>query len=318
MSALTENSYFRFLLLTIAYTVYLCMGAGVFLAFEQSVENSYKARLQGLSDTFMRENPCVNFSTIHAFMEEVLSAGSKGIRLEPDGSSYRVWDFASAVFYSVTLITTIGYGHMTPLSEGAKAFSIVYSLVGIPFTFLFLGMMVSLCNKPSQRLLDCLLRKQQDKFSNLGIHILHLTIIALIVFTLFFLIPAAIFDALENSWNYLESLYFVFISISTIGLGDYVPGSEPYNSVYQDYRGLYHLCTTAYLLLAVGSLLLLCDTVVKIPQIMGGIFASMVPQSSPEETDSVEMDDAGSEKTDITNVPSSFSTYNSINADQPK
>ncbi|XP_022085996.1 potassium channel subfamily K member 1-like isoform X2 [Acanthaster planci] len=316
MSALTENSYFRFLVLTIAYILYLCLGAGVFLAFEQSVESNYVAKLQGLSDAFVRENPCVNFSDLYAFMEEVLAVGSKGIRLEEDGSSYRVWDFASAVFYSVTLITTIGYGHMTPLSEGAKAFSIVYSLVGIPFTFLFLGMMVSLCNRPSQRLLECLIRKQQDKFSNLGIHILHLTIIAAIVFTFFFLIPAAIFDALENTWNYLESLYFVFISISTIGLGDYVPGSDPHNSVYEDHRSLYHLCVTGYLLVGVGSLLLLCETVVKIPQIMGGIFASLVPQSSPEETD-VEMDDAGSEKTDITNVPNTYSTFNSVNSDHP-
>ena len=74
---------------------------------------------------------------------------------------------------------------------------------------------------------------------------------------------------------------------------------------------------TAYLLLGVGSLLFLCETVVKIPQIMGGIFASMVPQSPPEGAD-LEMDDAGSEKTDITNVPASFSSYNSINGDQPK
>ncbi|XP_022085997.1 potassium channel subfamily K member 1-like isoform X3 [Acanthaster planci] len=263
MSALTENSYFRFLVLTIAYILYLCLGAGVFLAFEQSVESNYVAKLQGLSDAFVRENPCVNFSDLYAFMEEVLAVGSKGIRLEEDGSSYRVWDFASAVFYSVTLITTI-----------------------------------------------------EDKFSNLGIHILHLTIIAAIVFTFFFLIPAAIFDALENTWNYLESLYFVFISISTIGLGDYVPGSDPHNSVYEDHRSLYHLCVTGYLLVGVGSLLLLCETVVKIPQIMGGIFASLVPQSSPEETD-VEMDDAGSEKTDITNVPNTYSTFNSVNSDHP-
>ncbi|XP_033646543.1 potassium channel subfamily K member 1-like isoform X2 [Asterias rubens] len=317
MSALTENSYFRFMVLTLGYVAYLCVGAGVFVAFEQPVESEYKRKLQDDTGTFLHENPCVDPVKLQGFVEEVMTAGSKGIKLEPDGSSFTVWNFASAVFYSVTLVTTVGYGHMTPLSEGAKYFTLFYALIGIPFTFLFLGMMVSLCNRPSQRLLDWLIKKLQDKFNNLGIHIVHLIIIALIVFTLFFVIPAAIFDKLENTWNFLESLYFVFISISTIGLGDYVPGNEPYDSPYADYRSLYYLCCTAYLLIGVGSLLLLCETVVKIPQIMGGIFASMVPMtdSSTAGDDDDDDDDTGSEKTDITSIP--FSTYNSINSDQP-
>lgn len=54
-----------------------------------------------------------------------------------------------------------------------------------------------------------------------AIHAVFLTIIA----TLFLLIiPAWFFMDLEKDWNYLESLYFCFISLTTIGLGDYVPG----------------------------------------------------------------------------------------------
>lgn len=54
-----------------------------------------------------------------------------------------------------------------------------------------------------------------------------------IVFIFFFtsllmLVPAAIFSALEEdgsgSWNYLNSVYFTFITLSTVGFGDMVPG----------------------------------------------------------------------------------------------
>ncbi len=78
----------------------------------------------------------------------------------------------------------------------------------------------------------------------------------------------------------------------------------------------FRVSSPAYLLIGVGSLLLLCETVVKIPQIMGGIFASMVPVTDPSTAGDDDDDDTGSEKTDITNIP--FSTYNSINADQPQ
>ena len=54
-----------------------------------------------------------------------------------------------------------------------------------------------------------------------------------IVFIFFFtsllmLVPAAIFSALEEddsgSWNYLNSVYYTFITLSTVGFGDMVPG----------------------------------------------------------------------------------------------
>ena len=58
-------------------------------------------------------------------------------------------------------------------------------------------------------------------------------IVETVVFIFFFtsilmLIPAAIFTALENddegSWDFHNSFYYTFITLSTIGFGDMVPG----------------------------------------------------------------------------------------------
>lgn len=70
--------------------------------------------------------------------------------------------------------------------------------------------------------------------------LVHATLLAIVAVSCFFLIPAAIFSALEENWNFLESFYFCFISLSTIGLGDYVPG-EAFN---QKFRELYKLGIT--------------------------------------------------------------------------
>lgn len=68
---------------------------------------------------------------------------------------------------------------------------------------------------------------------------IHATCLTIIFILLFLIIPAWIFVSLENDWDFLESLYFCFISLTTIGLGDYVPGetqSEEANPHPQLYR----------------------------------------------------------------------------------
>lgn len=70
---------------------------------------------------------------------------------------------------------------------------------------------------------------------------IHATLLAIVTASGFFLVPAAIFSALEEDWNFLESFYFCFISLSTIGLGDYVPGE----SHTQRFRELYKVGITS-------------------------------------------------------------------------
>jgi hypothetical protein len=45
----------------------------------------------------------------------------------------------------------------------------------------------------------------------------HLIVVAIFVISLFFLIPAAVFSSIEKKWNFLDALYYCFVSLSTIG-----------------------------------------------------------------------------------------------------
>lgn len=116
-----------------------------------------------------------------------------------------------------------GYGTTVPLSDEGRVFCVVYCLVGIPFTML---------------LLSCLTRALLPRVTHTPIQnlqvfwglsrnhaaLLHCSVLAFFTATLFFLLPAGALCLLEKHWSYLESLYFCFISLSTTGLGDYLPG----------------------------------------------------------------------------------------------
>ncbi len=40
----------------------------------------------------------------------------------------------------------------------------------------------------------------------------------------FLILPAVAFCFIEDNWDYLDSFYFAFITLTTIGFGDYVAG----------------------------------------------------------------------------------------------
>jgi hypothetical protein len=74
--------------------------------------------------------------------------------------------------------------------------------------------------------------------------------VAVVLLLLYMMIGAAVFTIWED-WSFFESFYFVYISLSTIGFGDYVPNHP-----------IFMMCTFIYLLFGL-ALTSMCINVVQ-------------------------------------------------------
>ncbi|XP_007953697.1 potassium channel subfamily K member 6 [Orycteropus afer afer] len=269
-----------------AYVGYLVLGALLVSRLEAPHEARLRDELRTLRAQLLQRSPCVAAPALDTLVERVLAAGRLG-RSAFSNTSDATWDFASALFFASTLVTTVGYGYTTPLTDGGKAFAIAFALLGVPATMLLL-------TASAQRLSLLLTHKP---LSWLSLHRgwdprqaarWHLVILLGVVVTICFLVPAAVFSHLEEAWSFLDALYFCFISLSTIGLGDYVPGEAP----GQPYRALYKVLVTAYLFLGLVIMVVVLQTFRHVSNLHGLTELILMPDACPASASTEEGDRA--------------------------
>ncbi|KAK2511094.1 hypothetical protein Q9966_016723 [Columba livia] len=156
----------------------------------------------------------------------------EGTPQTPNGSH---WDPASALLFVTTLLTTVGYGSVTPLSAAGRAFCAAYAVVGVPVTMLTLTatarrLMGPLADRPRRYL------QVHWGFTRHSAARTHFVLLVGVTMGVLVLLPAAVFHVLEDTWSYLDAVYFCVISLCTIGLGDLVPAEtpgQPFRQLYQ-------------------------------------------------------------------------------------
>ncbi|ETN63051.1 hypothetical protein AND_005243 [Anopheles darlingi] len=276
---------------------------------------------------------------LRKFEEELQIAFEAGMK---SYSGNTAWNFVNGVIYSLTVVSTIGYGHISPSTTTGRALTIVYAIIGIPiflivladfgklFTrgikFLWayvrrlyytgsfrkvrktaqvqevmkgLNVVYDMVRRPSgdnelqaattttatatvapqtpqappqaaYRLSSAELPHPVPPTAGSGIEVapdtpttpvpetfeiddeFNLPIsVAIFILVAYMLFGATIYFTWEN-WSFFEAFYFVFISISTIGFGDFVP-QHP----------IYMMCSILYLIFGL-ALTSMCINVVQL------------------------------------------------------
>ncbi|KYN39583.1 TWiK family of potassium channels protein 18 [Trachymyrmex septentrionalis] len=280
--------------------IYCGLGGFVFRFVEGAFETFYKCGVKRVKRDFLdtlwnyshnlREDDWKSMARrkLMEFEEQLHTAHEAGLHTY---SGQKSWSFLNAVVYCLTVITTIGYGHISPSTDTGRAITIVYAIFGIPMFLIILADFGKLftrgikflwafvrrlyytgsCRKvrrtgpvqevmkgvqlvydlaklrrPSQMIPEEIDEMQRQQIQQpqtilnvdantpgtpgtpaLSAYIVddefNLPISVAIVILLAYIFIGATLYSLWESWNFFESFYFVFISMSTIGFGDYVP-----------------------------------------------------------------------------------------------
>ncbi|CAJ0580958.1 unnamed protein product, partial [Mesorhabditis spiculigera] len=157
------------------------------------------------------------------------------------GEEEHSWTYTTALFFTATLLTTIGYGNLVPVTLWGRMFCVLYALFGVPLILItvadigkFMSEQISNlyakykkartrwldhggtlfhddANKEDANLIDGL-----DEQS--GIPMSLITIILLGYIAL-----GAVLLGLWENWDFFKGFYFTFITMTTVGFGDIVP-----------------------------------------------------------------------------------------------
>ncbi|KAF7284288.1 hypothetical protein GWI33_022276 [Rhynchophorus ferrugineus] len=232
-----------------------------------------RIQLDNYVANFRKMHPNVSEQALDELIVEVVKASKKGISVTINGTNEHNWDFTQSLFFTSCVVTTIGYGQITPLSRSGKIFCILYAIVGIPLTLVLLSGLVERFLVPAMWILQWLNSKLQRFYQPFSIRLLHLIIIVTFLVILTIFLPAIIFYYLEEGWTYLDAIYYCFISLTTIGLGDYIPGYS--NELRGLYLSLYKMVTTVYLFFGITFMMLTLAVFYDIPQLNLGLLFSL-------------------------------------------
>ncbi|KAE9531644.1 hypothetical protein AGLY_010850 [Aphis glycines] len=217
---------------------YLCLGAFVFYRIERKEEEK-RHYLEILERLELKELLAKHYGQVNAhvrrqFVQQLNAYCNKTVLDEgPDNEEAHQyqWTYYNAFFFALTTLSTIGYGNLHPTSGTGRILVLVYSLIGIPLNGIVLTQLGSFFESRILRAhYSYKTQRMMGPQLSLILDIVTYLIPGIIVFIF---IPSGIISYFEN-WTFDESVYFTFVTLTTIGYGDYVAGQTVNTNIWYD------------------------------------------------------------------------------------
>ncbi|XP_015111058.1 TWiK family of potassium channels protein 7 isoform X4 [Diachasma alloeum] len=220
------------LALLTALMIYTALGGLIFRQLELPSEILNSGRVKAdltrkrnhLVNQILNERDTINFKQVDLKDGDIIDLSS---------AVTERWSILQAMFFASTVLTTIGYGNVVPLTDWGRVFCIFYAFVGIPLTLtaiaawgkLFAETVNNLADKMRRRLPPLMTRLIPS--NNTGRRSLG-AFAAVVLLFIYLSCGAAMFMLWEDDWNFFDGFYFWFVTMTTIGFGDLVPKKPKY------------------------------------------------------------------------------------------
>ena len=133
----------------------------------------------------------------------------------------------------------VGYGNLAPATSTGQALFCVYALFGIPLFLFFMALLGKVLSDAWDKTVQRWIIR-----NNKYLKYFSFLLLLILGFVIFLGIPAIIFTIIDD-WSYTTALYFVAVTLTTVGFGDVLP-QGPRNTFE---RGMYVIGIVGWLFL---------------------------------------------------------------------
>lgn len=192
---------------------------------------------------------------------------SAGVTSKPDEDDYDdddlpedtiyAWNIPNTILFTVSVMSTIGYGHICPKTRLGQIVCVLYAIGGIPLLLLFLAnigdVMARAFTYSYSRFCChwCRMRRKKSEYRRgddylpvpkevlrtvatekvgpeayMPTDTIMVPIMLNLILISVYIVTGAVLFSYWEKWTMVEAGYFTFITLSTVGLGDYVPGKS--------------------------------------------------------------------------------------------
>lgn len=260
---------------------YAIIGAFIFVEIESKGDNTHNVHVAALLTNYAVElwdltvdqnmfNETAWRHDADAVLKKFQSNIATAYQAGYDGRTpEQIWSFPAALMFCLSVFSMIGYGSLVPRTQWGKGCTIMYASFGIPiYVLYFLNMgqvLASTFRWLYTRMYECSREPPPavDPESNLppapAPRIIVPSTACLWVISAYIAMGTVMFAELEK-WKYLDSAYYCVTSLSKIGMGDFVPGSNPDDSISESQTKT--IINFVYLLVGMG-LIAMCYNLMR-------------------------------------------------------
>lgn len=149
------------------------------------------------------------------------------------------------VLYLLHVCASIGYGNLAPATTVGQILFCAYALFGIPLFLFYMAILGrTLADAWDRSVRRWIIR------DNKSLKYISILLLLGLGFVLFIAIPSIVFAYIDQ-WPYSTGLYFVAVTLTTVGFGDILP-TGPRNSADTAERGIYVIGIVGWLFLGLA------------------------------------------------------------------
>ncbi|XP_018007165.1 potassium channel subfamily K member 18 isoform X2 [Hyalella azteca] len=242
----------------------------------------YQSRQNLTADKFKQ----LAWNNIYNFHNYIVKAATE-LRYDGTNNPVNDWSFYNSLIFTITTMATIGYGYVYPKSFNGQVYCIIYACLGVPIMLVFLANIGDFLANAFRYVYSrgccvvCRIIRKKSEVKKSGqkpksvfkevvgnepympTQEVQVPITVNVCVLALYLAVGGVIFVLWEGWQFSEAIYFSFITLSTIGFGDYVPGVSADYASTSIVLTIFRLATTLIYIVVGMALLSMCINLIQ-------------------------------------------------------